>query len=89
MTYAPNEMPHSGSNYEKAIVIHADRTIDGIQQEYEWIEHHYGPRGVAWEVQQQTLTRHEDRTYDILSIQLPDGTMRDIFFDITEFFGRL
>ena len=40
----------------------------------------------GWKFDQQTLILDEDRQYDIMAIILPDGSRKEVWFDITEFY---
>jgi hypothetical protein len=77
-----------GDSFETAIVIQAENTDDGIRQEYAWVHLHYGKRDVDWQFEGQALSFHDDRPYDILRLILADGTKKDIYFDISSFFGK-
>jgi len=76
-----------GSSAEKAIVIEAETEDAGVAKEYEYIEKTYGKRGEAWRLITQDLYSIKGRDYDMLAIRLKDGTRREIWFDITSFFG--
>lgn len=57
---------------------------ESVHAERQWVERHYpGARVVA-----QALVRHEERPFDVLTVQLPSGELRDVHFDISAFYGR-
>ena len=76
-----------GSSIDHAIVIHAASEMDGVGQEYAWLKQHYpGYKRV------KTALRPDDphkRVYDVIDIQTADGTPKSVYFDITDFYGKL
>lgn len=87
----PDELGHirfeggNGSALEQAVVIlGAENTKQGIAAEKAWLEWKY--QGSAKQGQQ--LTSVEERHYDVISIKLSDGSDLEIWFDITDFFGK-
>ncbi len=79
-----------GSTLEKAIIIkHAENEFHGILAEYAYLEKKYGKRGVVWQSNQQSLSEHERRKYDILKIELLSSKeILTYYFDITNFYGK-
>ena len=41
-----------------------------------------------FELDSQTFLEKGNKKYDILTVKLPGGTKKDIWFDITDFYGR-
>lgn len=74
-----------GSSIERAIPIQAASTAEGIAAENAYIRQRYP----GWRKVRQALIRRGGRAYDRITIVSPSGERRDIFFDITSFFGRL
>lgn len=73
-----------GSTKETAIKIqNAKSDAEGVDAEYRYLDKKY-PGG--WELDEQTLILDEDRQYDIMAIILPDGSRKEVWFDITEFY---
>ena len=50
---------------------------------YRWIREKFP----GCRVRGQALQRQGGRYYDILHLVMPDGEKKDVWFDITEFFG--
>lgn len=75
---------HDGSSYEKAIVIKESSETTGVAAEYKWVGVHYP----GAKTEKQALSHSNGSNYDILTIRLPDGTEKDVYFDISRFFGR-
>ncbi len=80
----------SGESMADAVVINADDHFRGVGAEYEYLSRRYGRRNVDWSLVSQALTKETEsgRRYDILTIRLKSGEAREIYFDITQFFGR-
>ena len=67
-----------GLSYEKAII------AKSISFEYEWIKENFP----GSQTQRQMLSVHKRKHYDIVTIKKPDEETKDIYFDISSFFGK-
>ena len=74
-----------GSSFETAVVIHAEHESEGVKAEYAWIGEHI-PGGKS---EGQALLNHGGKPYDLIHVRLPDDTVRDVYFDISGFFGKM
>ncbi len=73
-----------GRGVDSAIIIRgAANSADGITSEYRWLEQNYP--GAT--LRMQSLRQAGGRMYDVLEIEIEDGTSREIWFDISDFFG--
>lgn len=80
----------SGESFEKAIIIKgATNSGAGIAAEYQYLEKKFGRRNADWKLIRQGLLHKNAKHFDLMQIELADGTQKDIYFDITEFFGKL
>ena len=79
---------NQGDCQENAVVIHAPNSIIGIMAEYKYIEKQYGDRNVDWKLFMQSLITGNGKSYDLLTIEMKDGTKKSFFFDITDFFEK-
>ena len=68
-----------GLSYETAIIARS------IRYEYQWINDHYP----GSQPQQQALTKHGKKPYDIITIKTASGETLEIYFDISSFFGKI
>jgi len=74
-----------GSSREKAIVIlGAKNETRGVAAEYAWLKKHHS----KWKVAQQSLIMKKGKKYDVLTCVLPDGQKKEVWFDISDFFGK-
>jgi hypothetical protein len=96
-TTAPSSTPHKleanpdaatvtsdGLIYDTAIVIHEKNEGSGVKAEYVWIRANlpgFRPGG-------QSLQSHNGKYYDIIHVGSASGEKRDVYFDISEFFGK-
>jgi hypothetical protein len=73
-----------GRTAETAVVIGGARSsMDGVPAEYAWIRQNLpGAR-----IESQSLVTGS-KVYDVFDVTLPSGETREVFFDITAFFGR-
>lgn len=80
-----------GKTMEDAIIIiNARNSRDGIAAEYEYIKETYGTRNIEWKLISQSLDRSTNKKYDIIKIQtIPENKDVTLYFDITNFFGKL
>lgn len=67
-----------GSSYEKAII------VKSIKAEYEWLAENY----LGYKMIMQELREYKKKPYDILTVKTADGIKREIYFDISSFFGK-
>lgn len=80
---------HEGKSIKDAIIISdVDNHFEGINAEYQYIEHKYGRRGVNWLLIRQELLNENQKVYDRIIIQLTNQTEISLYFDLTEFFGK-
>lgn len=62
--------------------------FDGVDAEYRLLYLIFSIIKKDWTVLQQELYVEGDRVYDRLIVEDSDGKIGDIFFDITQFFGK-
>jgi hypothetical protein len=79
-----------GESADAAIIIKGARDIVvGLAAEYYYLEMKYGRQNVKWQLISQNLLHQHDRHFDWLKIRFADGSQKEIFFDITEFFDKM
>ncbi|MFH1421532.1 MAG: hypothetical protein ABIH42_02290 [Planctomycetota bacterium] len=83
-------MVEIGSDMQNAILIEAPDSFVGVSMEYEHIK---SARCIAcggrFDVVSQQLMQHENRKYDRLDLKCNNcGLSKNLFFDITDFFGK-
>ena len=72
----------NGNSLESAItILGASNNLDGISAEYKII-------GKEWKLVRQELHEKGDYKYDRLIIQNEQGFVTEIWFDITDFYGK-
>lgn len=76
-----------GSSFEKAIIIKAKTSSEGIAAEYNYLEKKYGRKNVDWQMIQQSLSYHNKKPFDILKIKHNNKEF-DVYFEISSFFGK-
>jgi len=79
-----------GSSVESAIrVVGAKGERDGVESEYWYLQQVYGSReSGTWQFVGQSLLHVSGKAYDHLDIVV-GGRRTSVFFDISEFFGKL
>jgi hypothetical protein len=87
-TESANETTYGGgdgTSCAQAVVVHARSEFAGGRAEYSWIAARY--RG--YHRGMQSLIQCNGRPADQLTIHTADGREVDVFFDISEYFGRI
>ena len=87
----PDELSHirfaggNGISLDQAvIVLNAENTKQGVAAENYWMKWKYeGSKKL-----EQQLSTVEERQYDVVAIELESGAQVEIWFDITEFYGK-
>ena len=77
-----------GDSKENAVVIYAPDTILGVLCEYQYVGNQCGIRNRDWKLHMQSLISGNGKNYDVLDIEMKDGTRRSFYFDITDFYGK-
>ncbi|MEL7530951.1 MAG: hypothetical protein AAFN10_06575 [Bacteroidota bacterium] len=67
-----------GSSFETAI------SAPSIAFEYQWLRDNYPGHKFL----QQSLIFNEGKPFDVLKVKLEDGTVIEVYFDISSFFGK-
>lgn len=79
-----------GDTPETAIVISgAPNSRIGIDAEYYYLMKKFGRPNVDWKLKRQSVLHLKSKDYDKMEIRLKDGREKTIFFDITEFYGKM
>lgn len=79
----------SGETIEDAVIINATNTSSGVAAEYRYVSRRCGRPDADWTLVSQALQELEDgRHYDILTVRLKSGEVKEFYFDISPFFGR-
>ncbi len=79
----------SGDTMERAIVVRGARTnLEGTYAEYAWLVNRFGAKDKGWKLISRSHTVVGGCDIDTYQIQLADGTLRSVFFDSTESFGK-
>jgi len=74
-----------GSTLNAAVIVHARDEAVGIRAEYAWIKEHWP----GFRRGKQGLITENNRLYDALTITDSASQERTLYFDITEYFGKL
>jgi hypothetical protein len=74
-----------GSSIEKAVIIKAPDNVTGVRVEYAWIRKNCP----GWKLERQSEFKTGNKIYDKMEFRTPDGRQKTIYFDITDFYGKL
>lgn len=74
---------HEGISAETALIVEAPNESEGVSLEYLWIGTHL-PLATTLS---QSLMFEGDRVYDVLLVNPLNGGEREVWFDITDWYG--
>ena len=75
-----------GSSFKKAVIITDTTEMAGIKAEYSWLALHYP--GYSSTGQSLNINKENHHPYDIIYIKTIDGTKKEVYFDISSYFGK-
>ncbi|MBV9737401.1 MAG: hypothetical protein JO177_04450 [Candidatus Eremiobacteraeota bacterium] len=79
----------NGTSFSDAVVVKAPDESTGVASEYAWLASHPCTGG-TWRVATQSLVFHDKKPYDVLSVICSSGAQkRDVYFDISAYFGKM
>ena len=79
----------NGTSKQSAIkIIGARGEFDGVDAEYRFLYLIFSIIKKDWTVLQQELYVEGDRAYDRLVVEDEDGKVSEVWFDISDFFGK-
>lgn len=67
----------------------ATNSIEGIAAEYDYLRQKFGRENRDWNLVRQSVLKQDGKFYDRMELDLKDGSRKTVFFDISEFFGKL
>jgi len=73
-----------GSSFENAIIISDCDNMQGIEQEFIEVRQRFG----NYRLVRQDLMEYNKKMFDKLEIEVENGQLIEVYFDITEFFGK-
>ncbi|MCP5560569.1 MAG: hypothetical protein H7A55_22740 [Verrucomicrobiaceae bacterium] len=79
----------NGTSFDDAIVIHTKSSIIGIPLERRKLAELYGTEGADCTLEQRYSTSEKGRSFDVYDIRFKSGTTASVYFDITNFFGKM
>jgi hypothetical protein len=74
-----------GSSLEKAIVVKAPTDHAGVGAQHGYIVKHFG----KWRSIGVKSVEHDKRLFDIMRFTTVDGTEHILYFDITDYYGKI
>lgn len=79
-----------GDTTENAVVVRgAGGAMRGVSAEYRYLGERFGRPGVDWRVVEQALWEGEDgKHFDVFTLSLKDQRTVEVYFDISEFYGK-
>ena len=92
ITFSKNK----GESAKDAIVIRKISEVEGVHavciapfSEHEWLASVFGKENKDWKLERQAYVPIDGKRYDIMTIKLSGGGIKEIYFDITDPFSKL
>lgn len=80
----------TGDSPDTAVTIRgAVDEMAGVDAEYRYLREKFGLQQRDWRLVRQEVRRQGGRVFDVMHLVMADGAQRTIYFDITEFFGKM
>ena len=88
--FAQDNVVRDGTTIEKAVIIkYTGNYQESLGQEYAYISKIHGRYGVDWDMLMQSNTWNDDKSYDVLEIELiPSGEKKGYIFDVTDLMDK-
>lgn len=74
-----------GLSYNTAILINETSETSGVNAEYAWLKSKYP----GYKTKSQTLVTHDKQPFDVITIITQSGEELKVYFNISNFFGKL
>jgi hypothetical protein len=79
-----------GDSLASAVIIQgAADHVAGVQAEYRYLREKFGQERRDWRVKRQELLSQAGKVFDVMHLELANGAQPTIYFDITDFFGKI
>ncbi|MGB8993326.1 MAG: hypothetical protein WCD80_14825 [Desulfobaccales bacterium] len=79
----------SGDTPATAVIIAgAPDYVAVVDGEYLFLAKTFGKQNQAWQVVKKDVYQHDDRVYDVITIEFPHEVRQQVFFDITTYFHK-
>jgi hypothetical protein len=85
----PDPPLHTGASLADAIVIKNENATTGVDWEYAYLALHPCTATVRRKLLKQALITQGKRAYDALTTQCPGQPQQTLYFDITDYLGKL
>lgn len=79
----------SGDTPATAVIIAgAPDYVAVVDGEYRYLGKTFGKQDQAWRLVKKEVYPHDDRAYDVITIEFPQEARQQVFFDITKYFKK-
>lgn len=80
----------AGGSPDTAVIIRgAADNVAGVAAEYRYLREKFGKQHQDWRLQRQALLQQAGKVFDVMHLELANGSQQTIYFDITDFFGKM
>ncbi|MEO8034936.1 MAG: hypothetical protein ABI837_10945 [Acidobacteriota bacterium] len=86
---AADLVDHLGDSIETAVTLPVDVPNEGVDFQNRWIYDHFGRfRRKSFAMGHAPGAPGHERHYDVISFELPDGSVHTVYFDMTDFWAH-
>jgi hypothetical protein len=83
----------TGDSYETAIILKAPQSLrkqeDAVAAEYDYISGLYGKKDKEWKVEEQSMVKENEKTYDMVRVKIiSNEKLHFFYFDISTFIKK-
>jgi len=87
---AADLVDHAGDSVETAVMVPPDAPNEGVDFQNQWMFRHFGRfRRTKFAMGHAPGSSGHERHYDVITVELPDGSFHEVFFDMTEFWANV
>jgi len=76
---------NDGLSYENAVIINVTNSHKGVTVEYKWLKQNYS----GYSILDEKISFFDNKPFDIFTIKTREGEEKNIYFNISAFFGSL
>lgn len=76
---------NDGTSYEKAVVIDEKNEHRGTAAEYSWLKKNYP----GYKILKQEVSYYDNNPYDVITIRTKERKAKQVYFNISSFFGDI
>ncbi|MFC1577610.1 hypothetical protein ACFL36_01230 [Thermodesulfobacteriota bacterium] len=77
-----------GDSMTDAVIVQTKDPFAGVRAEKRFISSRFGQEGSDWFFDTQKLFFVDGKAFDLITFWLADGSLEQVYFNVTEFYGN-